>query len=72
MRAIHCGRPPCGRFIVGGRHAGDDLGPNRRANGALLSLMARSDSLQIYGLILSTLLNTLRFTSGERHPNHPP
>ncbi len=25
--------------------------------------MARSDSLPIYGLILSTLLNTLRFTS---------
>ncbi len=30
--------------------------------------MARSDSLLIYGLILSTLLNTLRFTSVDKHP----
>ena len=36
--------------------------------GDLHILMARSDSLLIYGLILSTLLNTLRFTSDVKVP----
>ncbi len=53
-------------IVVGGRHAGDL--PYKAANGILLSGMARSDSLLIYGLILSTLLNTLRFTSVDKHP----
>jgi hypothetical protein len=34
--------------------------------------MARSDSLKIYGLILNTLLNTLRFISDEKHPIRAP
>jgi hypothetical protein len=38
------------------------------ANGSFLSLMARSDSLLIYELLLSTLLNTLRFTSVDKRP----